>query len=319
MTPEFDLIAKYFTRPAKNAALGVGDDCALVNVTRGCELAISTDTLLSGVHFFADADPFKLGHKALAANLSDLAAMGAIPRYVTLALTLPSIDATWLEAFSRGFFALANAAGVELIGGDTTRGPLSMTLTVLGEVDAGKALRRDRARTDDDIWVSGTLGDAALALRHLRKEIVLSSGHVEPVLSRLHMPTPRNSLGVALLECAEAAIDVSDGLIADLGHICERSSLAATLAWALVPQSPALMSAPLALRQACALAGGDDYELCFTANENQRAAIEAVSASCGIALTRIGKMQAGQPEVTVDDEHGAPIKIAAAGFDHFKR
>ena len=319
MTPEFDLIAKYFTRPAKNAALGVGDDCALVNVTRGCELAISTDTLLSGVHFFADADPFKLGHKALAANLSDLAAMGATPRYVTLALTLPSIDATWLDEFSRGFFALANAVGVELIGGDTTKGPLSMTLTVLGEVDAGKALRRDRARADDDIWVSGTLGDAALALTHLRKEIVVSSGHIEHVLARLHTPAPRNALGCALLDHAAAAIDISDGLIADLGHICERSSLAAKVEWVLVPQSPVLMSAPLALRQTCALAGGDDYELCFTANENQRAAIESISASCGIALTRVGKMQAGRPEVTVHDEHGAPIRIAAGGFDHFKK
>ena len=318
MTPEFDLIAKYFTRPVKNAALGVGDDCALINVARDGELAISTDTLVSGVHFFADADPFKLGHKALAVNLSDLAAMGATPRYVTLALTLPLIDATWLDAFSRGFFALADRAGIELIGGDTTRGPLSLTLTVLGEVAAGKALRRDRAEVNDDIWVSGTLGDAALALKHLQGEINLQPDVAERVLARLHTPTPRNMLGCALIDCANAAIDISDGLVADLGHICERSSLAAEIAWAWVPQSAALMSVPLALRQQCALAGGDDYELCFTANERQRTTIEVIAETCGIAVTRIGKMREGNPQVTVRDERRAPIEMATAGFDHFK-
>ena len=318
MTPEFDLIAKYFTRPVKNAALGVGDDCALINVARDGELAISTDTLVSGVHFFADADPFKLGHKALAVNLSDLAAMGATPRYVTLALTLPSIDTTWLDAFSRGFFALADAAGIELIGGDTTRGPLSLTLTVVGEVAAGLALRRDRAEVNDDIWVSGTLGDAALALKHLQREINLATGVVEHALTRLHTPMPRNGLGSALVGCAGAAIDISDGLVADLGHICERSALAAEVEWMRVPQSPALISVPLALRQQCALAGGDDYELCFTANESQRAVIEAIADTCGIAVTRIGKMREGNPQVTVRDERRAPIEMATAGFDHFK-
>ena len=317
MTPEFDLIAKYFTRPIANAALGVGDDCALVVVTPGHELAISTDTLVSGTHFFADADPVKLGHKALAVNLSDLAAMGAAPRYVTLALTLPKVDADWLDGFSRGFFNLARDVAVELIGGDTTRGPLSMTLTVLGEVPAGKALRRDRARAGDDIWVSGSLGGAAIALKHLQGAALLNPVILERALERLHKPVPRIALGCALRDVAHSAIDLSDGLVADLAHICERSALAAVVDWQSVPLSPALLSVGPDLRVACALAGGDDYELCFTAGEGVRLEIESLAATTGVAVARIGKMQRGDPRVTVNDEHGSPIKLAVAGFDHF--
>jgi thiamine-monophosphate kinase len=317
MTPEFDLIAKYFTRPARRAVLGVGDDCALIRVADGCELAISTDTLVSGTHFFAEADPYKLGHKALAVNLSDLAAMGATPRYVTLALTLPKVDGAWLDAFSRGFFKLADEAGIELIGGDTTRGPLSMTLTVFGEVPAGKALRRDRAEAGDDIWVSGSLGGAALALRHLQGEIVLKPVVLERALERLHTPIPRNALGCALAEVAHSAIDISDGLIADLTHICERSGLSAVVDWPSLPLSPTLLSVDAELRIPCALAGGDDYELCFTASENDGAAIEAIASTTGITLTRIGKMLAGKPNVTVCDGRDAPMSIPVSGFDHF--
>ena len=317
MTPEFDLIAKYFTRPVANALLGVGDDCALIRVATGRELAISTDTLVSGTHFFPGADPLKLGHKALAVNLSDLAAMGAMPRYVTLALTLPAVDAAWLEAFSRGFFKLADEAGIELIGGDTTRGPLSMTLTAFGEVPAGKALRRDGARAGDDIWVSGSLGGAALALRHLQGALVLKHIVLVHALERLHLPAPRNALGCALVDVAHSAIDISDGLIADLTHICGRSGLAAVVEWPSVPLSPTLLSVGPEFRVPCALAGGDDYELCVTASENRRAAIEAIAAATGVALTRIGKMQAGNPQVIVQDERGAPMHVVAAGFDHF--
>ena len=317
MTPEFDLIAKYFTRPVVRASLGVGDDCALIHVAPGCELAISTDTLVSGTHFFPDADAFKLGHKALAVNLSDLAAMGATPRYATLALTLPAVDEAWLDAFSRGFFKLADDAGIELIGGDTTRGPLSMTLTVFGEVPAGKALRRDAAQSGDDIWVSGSLGGAALALKHLQGVLVLKPDILERALERLHLPAPRNALGCALVDVAHSAIDISDGLVADLGHLCERSGLAAVVEWPSVPLSSTLLSAGAEFHVSCALAGGDDYELCFTAAENRRLDIDAIAATTGVALTRIGKMQAGNSQVSVRDERGAPMNVAVGGFDQF--
>ena len=317
MTPEFNLIATYFTRPTQRATLGIGDDCALIVPTLGCELAISTDTLASGIHFFADADPCKLGHKALAVNLSDLAAMGAQPRFVTLALTLPSIDPAWLAEFSRGFFALADASGIELIGGDTTHGPLSITLTVFGEIAAGKALRRSCALAGDEVWVSGTLGGAAIALKHLLGNTVLSPAHIDVALASLHTPIPRNALGCALVGIAHAAIDISDGLIADLAHICERSNLAASVDYASIPLSPALRNVSPELARTCALAGGDDYELCFTASAGQRDHINAISASQGIALTRIGEMHAGSTHVSVLDADGEPMTISNAGFDHF--
>ena len=222
MLSEFELIAKYFTPTVANAVLGVGDDCALLRVSPGCELAVSTDTLVSGTHFFPDADAEKLGHKALAVNLSDLAAMGALPRYVLLALTLPKVDEPWLAQFSRGFLRLASEFGVELIGGDTTRGPLSITLTVMGEVGVGCALRRDGAQDGDDIWVSGELGAAALALKHLQGSTTLQNDVFSAAAERLYCPSARVALGRALIGIAKSAIDVSDGLAADLGHLCER-------------------------------------------------------------------------------------------------
>lgn len=314
---EFDLIAKYFTRPTPNAVLGVGDDCALITVAAGRELAISTDTMVSGTHFFADADPEQLGHKALAVNLSDLAAMGARPLHVTLALTLPAIDEHWLAAFSRGFFTLADRHGVGLIGGNTTRGPLSMTLTVFGDVPAGTALRRDGAKVGDDIWVSGTVGGAALALRHLQAAVVLKPEILARAQKRLHVPVPRIEPGLALRGIASAAIDVSDGLLADLGHICERSRLAAAIAWPAVPLSPVLLSVDPATRIACGLSGGDDYELCFTAPPSARDRIASVAAETSVPLTRIGVMSAGAPVVTVHDEKGQAMRIGSTGFDHF--
>lgn len=317
MTPEFDLIAKYFTRPTTRAVQGVGDDCARIRVADGCELAISTDTLVCGTHFFANADPCNLGHKALAVNLSDLAAAGATPGYVTLALTLPAIDESWLAAFSRGLFALADEAGIELVGGDTTRGPLSMTLTVFGEVPAGKALTRSGAHAGDDIWVSGSLGGAALALRHLQGELSLNPVVLERALTRLHQPVPRNALGCALIGVANAAIDISDGLVADVMHICERSGLAAQIDWAAVPLSPALLSVGPEVRVPCALAGGDDYELCFAADAAHRAAIDTLATTLNLALTRVGTMVSGAAKVVVRDERGRPMNIDAAGFDHF--
>ncbi len=317
MTPEFRLIEKYFTRAGSRATLGVGDDCALLPVSAGCELAVSTDTLVSGVHFFADTDPAMLGHKALAVNLSDLAAMGATPRFVTLALTLPRVDEPWLAAFAGGFFKLADAEAVELVGGDTTRGPLAMTLTVLGEVEAGRALRRDGAGAGDDVWVSGELGGAALALAHMRGEQVLDSKAFSTVAPRLHTPLPRLALGRELRGIATAAIDVSDGLLADLGHICERSRLHADIAWAQVPVATPLRNLDDAQAMRLALAGGDDYEVCFTAPVGVRGRIEALAATLQLPLTRIGAMTTGLPDVTIMDASGKNLSVPLAGYDHF--
>jgi thiamine-monophosphate kinase len=261
---EFDLIARYFTRPARSAVLGVGDDAALLRPAAGMELAISTDMLVSGQHFLPDTDPRRLGHKALAVNLSDLAAMGATPRWALLSLALPEADEAWLAAFAAGFFALAEHHGVELVGGDTTRGPLNVNVTILGEVEAGRALRREGAQAGDDIWVSGELGGAALALRRLRDEIVLDLEDAESCQARLEAPEPRLALGKGLLGLAHAAIDISDGLLADLGHILERSRKGARIEAARIPAAPALTSRP-DLIAPCAYSGGDDYELCFTA------------------------------------------------------
>lgn len=320
MTPEFELIARHFTRPPRTATLGVGDDCALFSWPSGRDVAVSTDTLVAGNHFFADTDAESLGHKALAVNLSDLAAMGATPRYVTLALTLPRIDHDWLAAFANGFFSLAEAFGVELIGGDTTRGPLSVTLTVIGEADPKNVLRRDRAREGDEIWISGDLGGAALALRRLRNELVLAESDFAVAAGRLHRPLPRVALGRALSGLAHAAIDVSDGLLADLGHICERSRLAAAVVWPQVPLSAPLRTLPQALQLACALSGGDDYELCFTAPAAAGARIETLAGELALPLTRIGRMAAltgTVAAVMVTDVAGRAITVPAAGYDHF--
>lgn len=318
MSPEFNLIAKYFTRAVEFATLGVGDDCALIGASAGFELAVTTDTLVSGIHFFADADPEKLGHKALAVNLSDLAAMGALPRYVTLALTLPTIDEAWLAAFSRGFFSLADEWGVELIGGDTTRGPLSITLTAMGEVGVGQALRRDGAMDGDDIWVSGSLGAAALALMHMQGAVTLTPEVLDIAAARLHKPIPRIALGRALVGLATSAIDVSDGLVADLTHICERSALSARVDWTAVPLFAPLLSLGVEVQVACALAGGDDYELCFTAPVSMRQELLRISADIMLPLARVGSMQRGEPMVYVRDERGEEVNLASSGFDHFR-
>ena len=324
-TPEFDLIARYFQRPAPNAVLGVGDDCALFFVTAGAATAISTDTLVCGRHFFADVDPATLGHKALAVNLSDLAAMGAIPRFFTLALTLPALDHAWLKAFSDGMFALADAHAISLIGGDTTSGPLSITITVLGEVPATQALKRANAQAGDDVWVSGSLGGAAIALKHLQKKITLNAADYAALSSRLFMPTPRVSLGRALLGLAHAAIDVSDGLMGDLAHICAASNVLADINFALIPQSIFSAKLPEDVRNQAVLAGGDDYELCFTAPASARQRIAEISATLALPCTRIGNITAPQIDpavsprhcVTVHNLEGASSTKALTGYDHF--
>ncbi len=317
MAGEFDLIRRYFTRATPGAELGVGDDCALLCVGSGMELAVSTDMLVSGTHFFADADPFLLGHKALAVNLSDLAAMGAAPRWALLALALPKADEPWLQQFSAGFFALAQLYGVDLVGGDTTRGPLNLCVTIMGEVPSGAALRRSGAQAGDDVWVSGRLGGAALALAHLKGEVQLASADFAACAGALHQPQPRVALGLALRGVATSAIDISDGLLADLGHILECSTQGAAIRLEALPVAPALrpsLAGRLGLH--CALAGGDDYELCFTAPAGQRTAVEKIADRLELPLTRIGSIVAGSG-CTVRDNNDKTIELGESGFDHF--
>jgi len=311
---EFDLIQRYFTRPAPSAALGAGDDAALVEVGAGKELAISSDMLVCGTHFFADTDPFLLGHKTLAVNLSDLAAMGAVPRWATLAIALPDADEDWLQKFSAGFFALADAHGVELIGGDTTRGPLALCVTILGEVPRGRALRRDGARVGDDIWVSGTLGQAALGLACEQGRHTLYDQVRDDCLNALHQPQPRVALGLALRGIARSAIDISDGLLADLGHILQRSAVGAELEIETLPIVGTGVEKELA--QQCALTGGDDYELCFTAPATARDTLAALAEQLQLPLTRIGQIRTGHGCV-VRDAAGKEMKTGKAGYDHF--
>ena len=320
---EFSLIKRYFTRVTPGAVLGVGDDAALVRVSSGMELAVSTDMLVSGTHFFADADPFMLGHKAQAVNISDMAAMGAKPRWATLALSLPAEDDRWLERFSAGFFALADAYQVELIGGDTTQGPLNLSVTILGEVPQGKALRRDGAKVGDEIWVSGKLGDAALALAHMQGRLVLDETGFMATSAALHRPVPRVALGIALRGIASSAIDVSDGLLADLGHILERSGVAAEIHFNALPVSPTLrpylsqiQGLAQTLAKQCVLAGGDDYELCFTAPVARHADIEKLAAQLDLPLICIGKISAGTACI-VRAADGSVMTIEETGYDHF--
>lgn len=317
MPSEFDLIARFFTRPAPNAVLGVGDDAALLLPTPGTELVVSSDMLVAGRHFFTHADPRLLGHKALAVNLSDLAAMGAVPRWATLSLALPAVDESWLSDFSQGFFELAARFGVSLVGGDTTRGPLNVCITVLGEVPAGRALRRSGARAGDDIWVSGELGAAALGLRYLLGQAALDAGDAALCLDRLHRPEPRVVFGDMLACVAHAAIDISDGLLADLGHILARSGVGAVVEFERLPAHPVVSSRLAdALARRCLLAGGDDYELCFTAPPDRARAIQAVAQSAGVAATRIGRITA-EPGLRLRDGAGQDMEIGERGFDHF--
>ena len=336
---EFELIERFFKRnqaaaPAQNApaatdaiALGIGDDCALLRPPPGTQLAVSTDLLVEGRHFFADVDPAALGHKALAVNLSDLAAMGAEPLAFTLALALPperAQDEAWLAALAQGLFALADAHGCALVGGDTTAGPLTLCITVFGQVPAGHALRRDGARAGDDLWVSGTLGDARLALAALRGEIDLPAEALAQARQRLERPTPRLALGTALRGIAHSAIDVSDGLAGDLGHILKASQVGAAIeavdASKLIASRAMLAGAegPFGLKSLLSfiLTGGDDYELAFTAPPAARAAVQAAAQRAATPVTRIGRIEA-EPGLRLIDAHGRATPLAARAFDHF--
>lgn len=349
MSAEFDLIQHYFSRQASSALLGVGDDAALLQPTADHCLAVSSDTLVVGIHFFPDADPFWLGWKALAVNLSDLAAMGATPRWVTLALTLPHIEPVWLERFSAGLYQCAEQYHVDLVGGDTTRGHLSMTLTVIGEVPlnvvpepasfqfdhltlsqrggapfaptrhrSSSALRRDGAQIGDVVWVSGELGTAALGLASLQNRLVLDACLTDEFVQHLHRPVPRVALGIALRGIAHSAIDISDGLVADLGHILQASGLGGVIDYARIPvhQQAVKVSDKLMLQQ-CVLSGGDDYELCFTAPASATSKMIDLGMKLDLKLTAIGCIEAGAG-LRVRDDFGREILDEYAGYNHFQ-
>ncbi|WP_243351132.1 thiamine-phosphate kinase [Stenotrophomonas acidaminiphila] len=317
---EFALIERIArrTRARADIVLGIGDDAALLQPAPGQQLAVTADTLNAGVHFPAESAPADIGWKALAANLSDLAAMGAVPAWCTLSLSLPQAEGDWLDAFADGLFALADASGIAVVGGDTTRGPLSISITAIGQVPAAQALRRDGARVGDDIWVSGHPGEAAGALRLWQqgrldvRGVVADAAH-ERLRQRLQRPMPRVSLGLALRTCAHAAADVSDGLLADLGHIASRSGVAAVLQADAVPLSAALRTAlGDAAALDCALRGGDDYELCFTAAPERRQAVQALAADLALPLARIGVIAEGRG-VHCEGDAGA----GRSGYRHF--
>lgn len=317
---EFELIRAYFASSPVTRAdvrVGVGDDAALVVPPPGTELVLTADALLAGVHFHADVAPAALGHKALAVNLSDLAAMGADPAWFLLALTLPSPTvSSWLESFAQGVYALAQAHAVQLVGGDVARGPLAIAITAIGTVPAGKGLLRSGARPGDRIYVTGTLGDAALALAARRGERAFTPRERAQLDARLERPTPRLGQGQALRQLASSAIDVSDGLLADLGHVLEASAVGARVELAALPLSPVYRRRLGELGWDYALAGGDDYELCFTVPPAAAARVEALGREGAVPMTAIGEVTAARG-VAVLDPDGRHYRAQRLGYDHF--
>lgn len=317
MASEFDLIKKYFTRPTRHTPLGIGDDAALIAPTNGMALAVAADMLVEGTHFLPDAEPYDVGWKSLAVNLSDMAAMGALPKWATMTIALPQADEAWVEQFAAGFFLCADKYQVDLIGGDTTRGPLAISVQIMGEVRPGQTLLRSGAKPGDDIWVSGKLGDAALALAGLQGRYSLDREELEACLPALHRPQPRVELGLLLNMMVHSAIDVSDGLLADLGHILQASGVGAEIQLQYVPCSDVarrrLADPPV---QQMVLAGGDDYELCFTVPARNHAEIAKIATLIGVPLTRIGTITQ-EPGLTVRGLDNQIININKSGFDHF--
>ncbi|HFD79356.1 MAG TPA: thiamine-phosphate kinase [Gammaproteobacteria bacterium] len=311
---EFDIIEQFFRRPPRrnDVVLGIGDDAALLEVPQGQLLVSAVDTLVAGRHFPPQADPFDIGYKSLAVNLSDLAAMGAMPAWATLALTLPQATDDWLEAFAGGFFGLAREHGVELVGGDTTRGPLSVSVQLQGFVEPQRVLRRAGARPGQAILVSGTPGDAAWALKQWQ-----AGQAVDPLLlQRLNRPQPRVALGRSLGGVATAAIDVSDGLLADLGHLLAASGCAATLWIERLPRSAALAVHAFDDTLAYQLGGGDDYELCFTVDFSRLDEVAELARQAGTTVTEIGRVEEGTG-IRCLHEDGRRYRPERVGFDHF--
>jgi thiamine-monophosphate kinase len=332
---EFDLIQRFFKAGAdamhpndeKVIALGIGDDCALLKPAAGEEIAITSDMLVEGRHFFMNANPELLGRKALAVNLSDLAAMGAKPIGFTLSIALPNVDITWLEAFSKGLFAVANQYSCPLIGGDTTAGPLTISITAFGSIPSGKAIRRSGAKVGHDIWASGTIGDARLALAALRHEITLPESDLKQIEHRMHNPTPRVELGMTIRELASAALDISDGLLGDLHHILKQSQVSAKVFLDQIPKSETLQKQSEDIQNQFAASGGDDYEICFTAPTEKRDVIDEISTALNLPLTRIGSIteKVGAVEkLSLFNKNGDLLdetKSAALlkSFDHFAK
>ena len=330
---EFDLIERFFktgadslrTNADQAIALGIGDDCALIKPGADEEVAITSDMLVEGRHFFAGANPELLGRKALAVNLSDLAAMGARPIGFTLAIALPTVDNTWLEAFSKGLFAMAAEYSCPLIGGDTTAGPLTISITAFGAIPSGEAIRRSGAKPGDDIWVSGSVGDARLTLAALRHEINLPAEDLQQIEHRMHQPSPRIELGIQLRNIASAALDVSDGLLGDLRHVLQQSRVNAEIQLDRLPKSATLQKQDVQIQKQFSACGGDDYEICFTAPASQRDKIEAISKLIEVPLTIIGKIVPKndlEAKVYLLDESGTLLSDAEAAlflksFDHF--
>lgn len=317
---EFELIGRYFSWPPETrpgVVLGVGDDCALLAPAAGQQLAVSTDTLVEGRHFLSTMSPERLGHKALAVNLSDLAACGARPLAFTLALSMPRVDEAFLEGLARGMRALARREGIALVGGDTTAGPLALTVTVFGEVPPGAALLRSGARAGDTLWVSGTLGDARLALEAFRGTVGLDAAAFEATRRAMEQPEPRVALGLALRGVATSAIDLSDGLLGDLGHILERSRAGALVQLDALPRSAHLVAQPESMQRSCLLAGGDDYELLFTAPEQAQPAVLAASVHAGVPVTPVGRIVQGRGLRVLDGRGDEVLLGPLAGFDHF--
>ncbi len=321
-TPEFTLIARHFQRPQHPlpapVALGIGDDCALLVPEPGHQLAISSDMMVQGQHFFEGTDAQALGHKALAVNLSDLAAMGAAPLGFTLALAMPEANHAWLAAFASGLFALADRHACPLVGGDTTRGPLNICITVFGQIRPGRALRRDAARVGDDIYLSGRTGEARLALELLRNTPWANGLKTElaALRARLERPTPRLALGQALAGLAHAAIDLSDGLVGDLGHVLRASAVGAHIELNALPVAPALQTLPETQALTCLLQGGDDYELLFTAPVSARAAVLQAAQASDTPVQRIGTV-VNTPGLRLLRANGDVLPWVATGYDHF--
>jgi thiamine-monophosphate kinase len=317
---EFDLIARWFARPGRalrHADTGIGDDCAIWRPAPGMQLAVSTDMLVEGRHFLPTVPPAALGHKALAVNLSDLAACGATPRVFTLALALPRVEPAFLDGFAQGLFALADQTGIELVGGDTTAGPLTLSLTVIGELPQGSALLRSGARAGDEVWISGSIGGARLALEAFRGTVRLDGAAFEAARRAMEWPQPRNTVGQSLRGLATSAVDLSDGLLGDLGHVLKASRCGAELKLDALPPHPALAGQPADTRQVCLLTGGDDYELLFTAPPSAQAAIRAAGRAAGVAVTPVGRIVA-EAGLRVVDAAGQTIDLSGLrGFDHF--
>ena len=332
---EFDLIQHFFKAGAdamqsnneKAIVLGIGDDCALLKPAAGEEIAITSDMLVEGRHFFINANPELLGRKALAVNLSDLAAMGAKPIGFTLSIALPKVDIAWLEAFSKSLFAIANQYSCPLIGGDTTAGPLTISITAFGSIPSGKAIRRSGAKVGDDIWTSGTIGDARLALAALRHEITLPESDLKQIEHRMHNPTPRVELGMTIRELASAALDISDGLLGDLHHILKQSQVSAEVFLDQLPKSETLQKQSEDIQNQFAASGGDDYEICFTAPIEKRDVIDEISKELNLPLTRIGSITKKVDETQrlrlvrkngelLDDAKTAEL---LKSFDHFAK